>query len=141
MKDIHHQNVNTFIGACVNPGQICILTHYCNKGSLQVKRIFDAVSLCNRENQLAFCQNIDSSDRKAWPRTIEVEALEAFQWNTYSTSSVENVMTPGKCHYQTPTAATAPGQLKKPAKTATGATDHFQPCDSAWLKRLSITPS
>ena len=37
MKDINHQNVNTFIGACIDPGNICILTQYCNKGSLQVK--------------------------------------------------------------------------------------------------------
>lgn len=35
MKDINHQNVNTFIGACIDPGNICILTQYCNKGSLQ----------------------------------------------------------------------------------------------------------
>ena len=37
MKDINHQNVNSFIGACIDPGNICILTQYCNKGSLQVK--------------------------------------------------------------------------------------------------------
>ncbi|XP_022796077.1 atrial natriuretic peptide receptor 1-like [Stylophora pistillata] len=35
MKDINHQNVNTFIGACIDPGNICIITQYCNKGSLQ----------------------------------------------------------------------------------------------------------
>ena len=38
MKDLNHQNINTFIGACVDPGNICILTQYCNKGSLQVKK-------------------------------------------------------------------------------------------------------
>ena len=37
MKDINHHNVNLFIGACIDPENICILTQYCNKGSLQVK--------------------------------------------------------------------------------------------------------
>ncbi|XP_020632212.1 atrial natriuretic peptide receptor 2-like [Orbicella faveolata] len=35
MKDLTHQNINTFIGACVEPGNICILSQYCAKGSLQ----------------------------------------------------------------------------------------------------------
>lgn len=35
MKDLTHPNINTFVGACVDPGNICILTQYCNKGSLQ----------------------------------------------------------------------------------------------------------
>ena len=29
-------NINPFIGACVEPGNIFLLTQYCNKGSLQV---------------------------------------------------------------------------------------------------------
>ncbi|XP_074628982.1 atrial natriuretic peptide receptor 1-like [Acropora palmata] len=45
MKDINHQNVNTFVGACVNPGQICVLTQYCNKGSLQDVLHNDSLSL------------------------------------------------------------------------------------------------
>ncbi|XP_068752048.1 atrial natriuretic peptide receptor 1-like [Montipora capricornis] len=45
MKDLNHQNVNTFIGACVNPGQICILSQYCNKGSLQDVLHNDSLSL------------------------------------------------------------------------------------------------
>ena len=50
MKDINHQNVNTFVGACVNPGQICVLTQYCNKGSLQVKRIWCCLVLSWRKS-------------------------------------------------------------------------------------------
>ena len=38
MKDLTHQNINTFIGACVEPGNICILSQYCAKGSLQVTK-------------------------------------------------------------------------------------------------------
>lgn len=34
--DCQHANVNPFIGACIEPGNIFLLTEYCNKGSLQV---------------------------------------------------------------------------------------------------------
>ena len=36
MKDILHENVNVFVGACIDPPNICILWQYCSKGSLQV---------------------------------------------------------------------------------------------------------
>ncbi|XP_033751446.1 receptor-type guanylate cyclase Gyc76C-like [Pecten maximus] len=35
MRDIRHNNVNPFIGACVNPPTFILLTEYCIKGSLQ----------------------------------------------------------------------------------------------------------
>lgn len=34
-NDLNHQNIAPFIGACVEPPKICILTQYCNKGSVQ----------------------------------------------------------------------------------------------------------
>lgn len=36
ISDITHQNINTFLGACVDTPNISIITQYCNKGSLQV---------------------------------------------------------------------------------------------------------
>ena len=36
MKDLRHDNVNTFIGACVGADNFIIVTEYCAKGSLQV---------------------------------------------------------------------------------------------------------
>jgi serine/threonine protein kinase len=33
MKDLHHDHLVRFIGACITP--CCILTEYCPKGSLQ----------------------------------------------------------------------------------------------------------
>ncbi|XP_065654311.1 atrial natriuretic peptide receptor 1 isoform X3 [Hydra vulgaris] len=35
VSELQHQNVNSFIGACVSNPNICLITHYCNKGSLQ----------------------------------------------------------------------------------------------------------
>ncbi|KAK2151074.1 hypothetical protein LSH36_376g01001 [Paralvinella palmiformis] len=34
MKDILHENLNVFVGACIEPPNICILWQYCSKGSL-----------------------------------------------------------------------------------------------------------
>jgi atrial natriuretic peptide receptor A len=35
MKDLRHDNLNTFIGACVEAPNICIITDYCSRGSLK----------------------------------------------------------------------------------------------------------
>lgn len=35
MRDIRHNNVNAFVGACVDPPHFIIVTEYCAKGSLQ----------------------------------------------------------------------------------------------------------
>ncbi|KAK2714835.1 hypothetical protein QYM36_009141 [Artemia franciscana] len=35
MRDLHHDNLVAFIGACVEPPNICTLTEYCSRGSLK----------------------------------------------------------------------------------------------------------
>jgi serine/threonine protein kinase len=47
IRDLHHDNLNAFIGACVDPGNICIITEYCTKGSLQDILANDDVKLDN----------------------------------------------------------------------------------------------
>lgn len=35
MLELKHPNLNTFIGACIEPPNIVVAWEYCNKGSLQ----------------------------------------------------------------------------------------------------------
>ena len=35
MHDIANRNINPFIGACIDPGNICVCWEYASKGSLQ----------------------------------------------------------------------------------------------------------
>mgnify|MGYP001546673859 CR=1 FL=1 len=35
MRELRHENVNPFVGACIDSPNICVLTQYCPKGSLQ----------------------------------------------------------------------------------------------------------
>lgn len=38
LREIRHNNLNSFIGACVEPMRILLLTEYCAKGSLYVRQ-------------------------------------------------------------------------------------------------------
>ena len=34
LRDLRHDNVNPFVGACVDPGAVCVVSEYCTRGSL-----------------------------------------------------------------------------------------------------------
>lgn len=46
MRDVRHANLNTFIGACVEPMRILLFTIYCDKGSLYVRHSIITVTSC-----------------------------------------------------------------------------------------------
>ena len=35
MRDLRHDNLVPFLGACVDAGNVCILSPYCSRGSLE----------------------------------------------------------------------------------------------------------
>lgn len=37
MRDVQNEHLTRFIGACIDPPNICIVTEYCPRGSLQVQ--------------------------------------------------------------------------------------------------------
>ncbi|XP_038064178.1 receptor-type guanylate cyclase Gyc76C-like [Patiria miniata] len=47
MRDIRHPHLNQFIGACIDPPNICIISEYCPKGSLQDILANDEMKLDN----------------------------------------------------------------------------------------------
>lgn len=35
LRDLRHDNLNPLVGACVDPGNVCVITEYCTRGSLR----------------------------------------------------------------------------------------------------------
>lgn len=35
MRDLQHDNVNGFVGACIEPPNVCVVSEYCTRGSLK----------------------------------------------------------------------------------------------------------
>ncbi|KAM6910548.1 atrial natriuretic peptide receptor 1-like [Xenentodon cancila] len=45
MRDVHNEHLTRFIGACIDPPNICIITEYCPRGSLQDILENDSITL------------------------------------------------------------------------------------------------
>ncbi|KAI0237466.1 hypothetical protein LSAT2_012004 [Lamellibrachia satsuma] len=44
-REMAHENITTFVGACIDPPNMCVLTTYCSKGSLQAILLNDDIRL------------------------------------------------------------------------------------------------
>lgn len=51
LRDLRHDNVNSFIGAAINTDRILLVTDYCTKGSLYVS-IYTLLIGCEREERV-----------------------------------------------------------------------------------------
>ena len=47
MRDMQNEHIVRFIGVCIDPPNQCILTEYCQKGSLQVQLHVMTCGLCS----------------------------------------------------------------------------------------------
>lgn len=47
MRDVRHDNLNPFMGACVDQNNVFIITEYCTRGSLQDILANDEIKLDN----------------------------------------------------------------------------------------------
>ena len=47
LRELRHDNLNSFIGAVVEPLRVLLLTDYCAKGSLYVSIVFIKVDVFN----------------------------------------------------------------------------------------------
>ncbi|XP_041823045.1 atrial natriuretic peptide receptor 1 [Melanotaenia boesemani] len=45
MRDVHNEHLTRFIGACIDPPNMCIITEYCPRGSLQDLMESDSITL------------------------------------------------------------------------------------------------
>uniref|UniRef100_A0A667XYC3 Guanylate cyclase n=1 Tax=Myripristis murdjan TaxID=586833 RepID=A0A667XYC3_9TELE len=45
MRDVHNEHLTRFIGACIDPPNVCIITEYCPRGSLQDLMESDSITL------------------------------------------------------------------------------------------------
>jgi len=48
LKELNHDNITPFVGACIETGHICYLMQCCSRGTIQV-------SQCVTRHRLALC--------------------------------------------------------------------------------------
>lgn len=56
LREMRHCNLNSFIGACVEPMRILLITDYCAKGSLYVRNsLYFVINGLNGSPLMSFC--------------------------------------------------------------------------------------
>ncbi|GBM72126.1 Resact receptor [Araneus ventricosus] len=76
MRDLRHDNLNPFVGACVEPPNIIIITEYCSRGSLRDILENEDVKLDNMFNASIIGDIVrkdptDSGKKTMWPTCRE----------------------------------------------------------------------
>ena len=70
MKDLRHDNVNQFIGACVDPPHFLLIIEYCSKGSLQV----NTLSVVSAKGKHSSTNKIDT-EIKGYVKGVESSSI------------------------------------------------------------------
>jgi len=56
MRDMNQENLNPFIGLCNDAPNICMVTAYCSRGSLQVRLVYAAILEARQFRRFSFSQ-------------------------------------------------------------------------------------
>lgn len=67
MRDVQNEHLTRFIGACVDPPNICIITEYCPRGSLQVSS-----PVCSPVSETVFQRPLLVVLRTSWRTTASL---------------------------------------------------------------------
>jgi len=53
LKELNHDNIESFVGACIESGHICYLMQCCSRGTVQVRLHTALIMLIPHPNTLA----------------------------------------------------------------------------------------
>lgn len=62
MRDVQFNHLTRFIGACIDPPNICIVTEYCPRGSLQVTCAYTIGNFDPHVKKSQVCVGVCNSD-------------------------------------------------------------------------------
>ncbi|KAJ8301628.1 hypothetical protein KUTeg_020615 [Tegillarca granosa] len=58
LHSLRHNNLATFVGACIDPGQFAVVSEYCPRGSLEVNMYLNICVFCLLMNKKKSFNNI-----------------------------------------------------------------------------------